>query len=405
MQVSLTAAWTVAWVVGIGIVLFAAIRISADYQRRDLDADLELYAMAVYGLAWIDEGGHFHDEYLLREPFLVDSPFEIWAVEPGDPPVIRLAPDSPRFEIASLGRIARGVVRTMDERTISGVDANGHRYRLHAIPSFDDSDVARMAIMVVGDTEPSSAAHARFVRSMTASSLAVALLGISIGAWLARRSLLPVAETYEQRERFLGGAAHELRNPVAGLRAVCESAEAGDESADQALARIHPIVLRTGALVENLLLYARLEADGTSPVVGDVRLDLLVEACVPDDGTVELTADECTISADARLVEVAVTNLLANAERHARRDDARAGVRVKVAGGRVTVEDDGPGFTPELLAHAAEPFVSSADSRGVGLGLALTRLIADLHGGELRLENRDGGGARVMLDFSSSDLS
>lgn len=356
--------------------------------------------MAVYGLAWIDTEGVLHDEFLRREPIIQDSPFDIWAIEPGATPKIHIRPESPRFQIEGLELIARRVVRTTFNQNRGGVDRQGLAYRLRAIPSFDDEDVARMAIIVVGDAEPGRQAHRRFTRGLIATSAGVALLGILVGAFLARRSLRPVAETYEQRERFLGGAAHELRKPVASLRAICESAAAGDESAEQALARMLPVVLRTGSLVENLLLHARLDAERVKISKQPLRLDLLVETCLPEDGSIPLHAEESLVLADADLIAVAISNLISNAQRH-----AAASLSVSVGKGRVLVEDTGPGFSDEALANATEPFVSSTKSPGVGLGLALVQLIADLHGGRLSLENRPEGGARAIFQLSERDVS
>ena len=320
--------------------------------------------------------------------------------------MVHLAPDSPRFDIGNLERLATRVVTTTRNRTLDGTDRNGSRYRLRAIASYDDDDVANMAIVVVGDREPALRAHAAFVRGIATTSAFVALLGIAVGALLARRNLEPVAETYEQRERFLGGAAHELRNPMAALRAICESARAGDEDAEAALERLFPVVLRTGALVENLLLYARLDAERIDIEPTDVRLDLLVEACLPEDDGVRFRGDECVVRADARLLETAVANLVSNALRHGGADGP-VGVTVDATGNgrRVVVDDRGPGFSPDLLADAGAPFVTSPASPGVGLGLALARLIVELHGGSLTLANRPDGGARATIELPAPAVS
>ncbi len=381
--------------------------------------------MALYGLAWMDEDGVFHGDLARREPLLQHSPFDLWAIEPGDPPRVHLGPRSARFDIADLFDIARRTVASQRNRRRSGVDAAGKPYRLFAMASYDDADVARMAVLVVGDTAPYVAAHRSFVASLALVCAAVAAAGLAVGAWLARRSLRPVAETFRMRHRFLAGAAHELRGPVAGLRAVCESAAAGDEPAEAALGRIGAIVSRTGDVVENLLLFARLEADRTEFRPRQLRLDLLVEATLPEDALVDsatrhaehgervrLDAEPVLVEGDDRLLRVAVANLVRNALRYGYdgrgtsdgprgRDSAVVTVRVRASS--VVVEDDGPGFAAEVLEHAGEPFLPGR--RGVGLGLALVRMIAEVHGGDLVVQNRPEGGARAIFRISSSAVS
>jgi signal transduction histidine kinase len=94
-----------------------------------------------------------------------------------------------------------------------------------------------------------------------------------------------------------------------------------------------------------------------------------------------------------------VENLLDNAIRH-----SPAGGEVRVANGGgdgrvwVRVEDDGPGFRPEVLPVAFEPFSgASANGDGAGLGLAIVGAVAASHGGTATAENLAGGGARVTI--------
>lgn len=391
---------------GLALLTGVALRTNAESLRRDLDADLELFGMAIYGLSWIDDEGRFHGELVAREPFLRDGPHDVWVIEPGPKPVVHLAPPEPAFAIESLSDLAAGVVAAPDAPLFrSGQDAAGRDYRLHATPSFDDQDVPRLAIFVVGDPEPGVASQRGFAFRMGAAALCLAVLGIGVGAVLARRSLRPLAEAYAARERFLGGAAHELRRPVASLRAICDSARAGDEPADVALRRLAPIVGDTTDIVEGLLLYARLDSEHPRVERTDLRLDLLVEASLPEGDAVDLHGEECTVEADATLLQVAVSNLVGNAFRHGTPANGEARVEVRVGLRGVAVLDAGSGFAPELLEHASEPFVSARSSPGVGLGLALVRLVAELHGGRLVLKNRPEGGALAAIELPGVRVS
>jgi C4-dicarboxylate-specific signal transduction histidine kinase len=78
----------------------------------------------------------------------------------------------------------------------------------------------------------------------------------------------------------------------------------------------------------------------------------------------------------------------------------RVDVTCAVSGDRLLcrVEDDGPGFAPEALENLATPFFTTREG-GTGLGLAISHRILEDLGGRLRVENRDEGGARVILDF------
>jgi signal transduction histidine kinase len=234
--------------------------------------------------------------------------------------------------------------------------------------------------------------------SFTARTLLLMLLlgavGVGVGLLLAGRSLRPMVATLAQRERFVAAAAHELRTPLASLQAVCDSARGGDEPAAVALERIAPLIRHLGALVDELLLFARLEAGAAELERSKLRLDLLVEAQLPDDGSVTLHAEECTVEADSRLLEVAVKILVENARHHGA---APGPVRVIVRAGSVVVEDSGPGFPAAILEISRRPFALAPSSSGGGIGLATAQMIARMHGGWLELGNPPDGGARATL--------
>ncbi len=398
LYVEQTLGWAAAWLIGVVILFAVAVTTHGRLNRQDLDAELSLLAIAVYGLTWIDDEGTFHDEALRSEPGLVDGPFDVWVIEPG---TVHLAPDEPRFRIETLEAVATGIVESEDDGHFEdGLDANGAAYRLHGTVTYDDGDVPRAAILVAADPAPWRAAHAKFIRETALVVAVLVVAGLLVGAALSRRALRPVLASLEQQERFLAAAAHELRTPVASLRAVCESAGTGEESADDALARISHLVLRTGNLVDELLLLARLDSASAITPKQPVRLDLLAEAVLPEDGSVSLDASESVVEADPALLGTALRNLVENARIHGSTD-----ARMTVHGAEVVVEDDGPGFPDDLLERAGEPFVARPGSPGTGLGLAIVRLIAQRHDGRLILENRRSGGARVTLRIGSGDFS
>jgi signal transduction histidine kinase len=312
---------------------------------------------------------------------------------------VLLRPQRPRFDLAEPFALAEAVIAGGRDIANEGHDRRGRAYLLQAKVTYDDRDRAIAAILVLADPGARDAAHAAFVRWTLAIAAALAAFGILVGHVLSRRSLRPAIASFEQQERFIAAAAHELRTPVARLQALCESAQDGRESPAQVLAKVERVTTQTAGLVDQLLLLARLDA-AASPVHKEpVRLDLLVEAILPDDRPIAFHAAESVVNADLRLVQTAVRNLIDNALLHATPDTGDEPISVTVSGRRVIVEDRGPGFPESLLQRIREPFVTGPASRGSGLGLSIVQHIAQLHGGELRLENRAGGGARVELSL------
>jgi signal transduction histidine kinase len=210
----------------------------------------------------------------------------------------------------------------------------------------------------------------------------------------------------EHERAFLDDASHDLRTPISIVRSELELArmqtEEGSELA-RALDSSLEEVDRLDRLAVNLLVLARTRSAGP-PRPEPVELGALSQRAAETvarsrDGEavpVEVTGS-AEIRGDEDAIERAVLNLVENAARHA---DRRVDVAVSTVGDEavVVVRDDGPGFPPELLGHAAGRFVrGAADEHGAGLGLAIVDAIATAHGGELEIENRPGGGAEVQL--------
>ena len=407
-----TRAWAIAWLIGIGSLFAVAVTVQGRLSSQDLDAELGLFSTAVYGLTWFEDDGTFESSALDREPELLAQPFDLWVIEPGIRPRTHLAPTGPRFEIPGLAAVAAEIVASEEDVYVDGEDRTGRTYRLHGIASYDEQDRVKAAILVAADPSPWRSEHAQFVRTTALMTLALVAVGLFVGATLSRRALRPVLDSLDQQQRFLAAAAHELRTPVATLQAVCESPRGEGESAEDVVDRVAGLVRGTGRLVDQLLLLARLDASAELAPLQPTRLDLLVEAALPEDANVALEARETVVEVDPVLLETAVRNLIQNAQVHGHcghgipsqgnRTDGEAKLRVEVGDGRIVVEDEGPGFPPDLLERAAEPFVASPQSPGTGLGLAIARQIAERHGGRLTLENRHPRGARVTLDLGRS---
>lgn len=397
LHLRLTLVWAGAWLLCVAVLCALAIATHARLSRLDFESAMQLRASAVYGLTWFDERGAFHDEVLRKEPGVLEEGVDVWVIAPGAPPRVLLAPSRPRFDLSSrFGRVGAWVAGAQDFAE-EGRDDRGRAYRLQARVTYDDQDRPRALILVVADPALRDAAQAAFVRNTLLIVAALAAVGLLLGNALARRALRPVVRSFEMQERFIASAAHELRAPVANLRALCESAAAGDEAPQRALERVGAVALQASGLVDKLLLLARLDAGGAVLEKQPLRLDLLAESALPEDGSVVFQAQESVVRADPVLLQSALRNLIENALAHGRRDGATATVAVTVQGACVVVEDGGPGFPDDLRQRLAQPFVAAAGSRGAGLGLSIVRHIAELHGGSLSLENRAAGGARAVL--------
>lgn len=221
------------------------------------------------------------------------------------------------------------------------------------------------------------------------------------------------------RHTFMTAAAHDLRSPLAGVRAFAETLleREGELTRDQRqafLARIVQATNRMTRLIDDLL-----ELDGATQgriTAYRVPTDLgrLVHDVVDDvdarEHRVEAQVDDAPVlEVDPLRIRQVVTNLLENALAHTPEGTT---VRVRATGtpdggGLLVVEDDGPGVPVEVADRMFQPFVShptTADAPGShGLGLSLVRLFVELHGGIVAHQRPEGGGARFVVDLPRSD--
>lgn len=223
----------------------------------------------------------------------------------------------------------------------------------------------------------------------------------------ANRTLDRLADAMQRQRRFVSDASHELRNPIAGLRTRLEVELAAPDEIDvvPALRGVLADAERLERIVNDLLELSRVNSDGTS---GRERFDvagLVTEevARAPMQFPVQTRLASGTwVEGDRIRLGRVLTNLVANAERH-----ARAAVRVEVAvsGDQVvvTVHDDGSGIRTEDRERIFDRFARLEEARredpgGSGLGLAIAREGAIAHGGSLEVgESTELGGAVFTL--------
>lgn len=213
--------------------------------------------------------------------------------------------------------------------------------------------------------------------------------------------------------RFTADAAHELRTPIAVIRAhtqVAQLAQTGSER-EQALAATLAGCDRASHLVDQLLMLARLEATGGADsepielanVVQQVAADLAHLTLDKRQGLDLQAQPGVFLRAQGTLVAVLARNLIDNATRYSP-PEARILVQVQALAGRAVlrVQDGGPGLTTEEIERLGQRFfrVLGQDQPGSGLGWSIVRRIAQVQGAEVLVgKSRDFGGLDVSVSW------
>ncbi len=222
-----------------------------------------------------------------------------------------------------------------------------------------------------------------------------------------------LAATLDRVQSYASHAAHEVRTPIAAIRA--QAAAARSETTlvgvRRRLQRVEANAEAAGQIVNQLLLDAsmqhRLGTQGAKAIdlvalcqeVID-RLDPLVRPAVRL--TVESNEESCRASGDFVAVREAVRNLVDNALKYA--PQGLIDIRIRSIGDdwQIEVSDSGPGIPEDDMARMTERFSRGADVAevaGAGLGLHIVRKVAEAYGGSLALSNRPGGGLAAILSF------
>jgi signal transduction histidine kinase len=201
-----------------------------------------------------------------------------------------------------------------------------------------------------------------------------------------------IAASRRHEQRFASEVAHELRTPIARIRARAElalrSGPDGDADRAGALESVVTEVDRLTAAIDALMAMARREVDPTSE---SVDLAAVVREAA-DGAAVEAPPSLPRGEGDPEVVRRALAPLLENAQRFAHE---HVELVLSASGGRVrvAVRDDGPGVAPELGERAFDPGVrgDGQPSGGAGLGLALARRLARSCGGDVTIGDAPGG--------------
>lgn len=225
-------------------------------------------------------------------------------------------------------------------------------------------------------------------------------------------------------ERILAEVAHELRTPLASIRALTEflvsSPSIDNDLWRRYVDRIHSVGIAMSQTVENLLDAARLQAAAPHRTWAQVDLDRICRNAVEIVSPIaspnvslqrHIASGASTMRGDSEALQRLVVNLLANACRHTRVGVVRVEAFRDAAFVVIRVSDTGSGMDPDTLARLGRPFALAGlrtgrhDAGGVGLGLSICRHIAAAHGGEISVESSPGHGstvaARLRPDLSA----
>jgi two-component system sensor histidine kinase QseC len=219
-----------------------------------------------------------------------------------------------------------------------------------------------------------------------------------------------IGDSMQAERRFTSHAAHELRTPIAAIRAQAEVARDTRDAAARgpALDRVIEGCDRAARLVDQMLLLARIDERAVPGVPSATRLDHAASRVIADlapaalarDVTLELATDGAvTAAVDGALLEVLLRNLLDNAVRHGRGPGV---VTVSCLTGPdsavLEVADQGPGVTDDELARLGQRFfrASNAQGPGSGLGLSIVQRVADNCGGTVTYRRGAGGRGLVV---------
>ncbi len=253
--------------------------------------------------------------------------------------------------------------------------------------------------VVTGDPKPVRGSGGKELELFAAS------FNQAIADLTAMRRRLAATERIAARREIARRVAHEIKNPLAPIRASVEtlrrlrarSDPAFDEYFDEATRTVLDEVTRINTIVSEFTRFARLPPPNPEPMALAEAVQHVVSLHGRGDVRIDLDAQPCpTVRADRDQIIQVLTNLVQNAiDAAATSREPRVGLTLAPRGKdhvQIVVRDNGPGVAPEMRDRLFEPYATTK-ATGTGLGLAIVERIVFEHGGEITHGEAPGGGA------------
>ncbi len=391
------------------IAVFFALTVGSDVFERRVDATLSTL------ISTSDLQGARGDTFgliLRRADDLDDLPRPFARVARRGGGTIEIEPD---FQQADTWRLFMGT-DSQGEQVVAAVPMDEGEDALELLEGVLWTTVfAVMALTVVAGLIAGVLAQRRLTRiNATLSALATGDLTARTGLTghnddlddMARQVDVTAGELERlvtQTRHLSASLAHDLRTPLARLRARLETLPEGEERG-AALEEAE----RLSGIFDTIMRVSRIEAAQGTDGFEEVALGELVEdlaetfgPVVEDDGkslTFEVT-ESATVMADRQMLVQAIANLIQNAIRH-----GGPQITLQANGRRIKVSDNGPGVDPAAFSEIIKPMVrldAARKTEGTGLGLALVRAVADRHGADLTFAQNEPSGLTVTLNFAN----
>lgn len=273
--------------------------------------------------------------------------------------------------------------------------------------------VRTWSVVVSGATDPALAA-ATMGAHATLWLVAVAAIILAIGLVLAASAVRARGELAELRAEFMSSVTHELKTPIATIRALGDTLTSGRVPEAAARQEYGSMIVqeanRLARLVDNLLAHARVTDVAEIYSFEAVDADELIHSVLAQsrhrllhagfEVVLDLPSDLPALWADRTAMQLALDNLLDNAIRYSRSEClVRISAHASAGLVSITISDRGIGIPPPDLDRVTQKFVRGANvpSGGSGLGLSIvSRIVAD-HGGTMSIDSRLGEGTNVTL--------
>jgi signal transduction histidine kinase len=221
-----------------------------------------------------------------------------------------------------------------------------------------------------------------------------------------------IENSVNQLHTITNSLAHDLRSPMMAIRGKLELAllaadhdSAGSDPIASALEELD----RLSDFLTKSLDVAEANADALRlrrvPVNLDESLRSMVDLYEPSFSEKGLkvsirSSSPVLVSADPALLHRVLANLLDNTLKHLPPGTTiHMHLQAQGDSGHLEIDDDGPGFPPEVIEHPFEKYVKGKDSSGSGLGLAFVEAVVRAHGGQIRASNGHRGGAQIVVDL------